>query len=98
MESSGKNLWVGITDRETEGVFKYLNGQTVNARVNQDENLLYYFETEPDGERRENCVHLLKPFNKNMPHYVLNDAPCNYVTTALGGDWHGLCEIKNPTF
>merc|ERR1719427_1440111 len=37
MQSSGKQLWVGITDRETEGVYKYLNGQTVN----QNEPLLY---------------------------------------------------------
>ena len=88
MESSGKQLWVGITDRETEGVFKYLNGKTVN----QGETLLYYFKTKPDGGRYENCVHIIRPT------FVLNDAPCNFVTNSWGGDWHGLCEIRNQTF
>merc|ERR1719376_82704 len=26
METSGKNLWIGMTDRVTEGTWKYLNG------------------------------------------------------------------------
>ena len=87
MQSSGKQLWVGITDRETEGVYKYLNGQTVN----QNEPLLYKLNF-PGGGRGENCLHFIQDVSR------LNDAPCNYVTTSWGGNWHGFCEIKNPTF
>ena len=44
MESSGKNLWIGMTDRDTEGTWKYLNGDIVRAHENQGEELLYYFK------------------------------------------------------
>ena len=92
MESSGKQLWVGITDRETNGVFKYLNGQTVNAQISQGETLLYYFRKgEPNNSGgNEECVHF----------YVngLNDRPCNTVTVRGQPDFYGLCEIKNQIF
>ena len=44
METSGKNLWIGMTDRETEGTWKYLNGIEVRAHESQGEELLYYFK------------------------------------------------------
>ena len=103
MESSGKNLWIGLTDRETEGTFKYLNGQRVNAHVSQGETLLYYFKGgEPNNSFRdqgvlisENCVHYVPPV---ISHYnnALNDAPCSWETNLWGHgvDFHGLCEIK----
>ena len=46
MESSGKNLWIGMTDRETEGTWKYLNGDIVRAHERQGEELLYYFKVQ----------------------------------------------------
>ena len=93
MESSENGLWVGITDRETEGIFKYLNGQTVNGRVNQGETLLYYFKgSEPNNYNGdEDCV----IFNY---YGELNDISCSTVTTAFGVDLHGLCEIKYLLF
>jgi len=98
MESSGKNLWVGFTDRETEGTFKYLNGETVNAHVSQGETLLYYFKGgEPNGDGgRGDCVHYVPPV---ISHYnnALNDVPCDVATNLWGHgvDFHGLCEIRH---
>ena len=98
MESSGKNLWIGMTDRETEGTFKYLNGETVNAHVSQGETLLYYFKGgEPNNSHHgipENCAHYVSHTNS------LNDAPCNTVTSLWGRgvDFHGVCEIKILNF
>ena len=98
MESSGKNLWVGVTDLETEGVFKYLNGQTVNAKLGQDEDLLYYFdEMQPNEGRIANCVHFAPPGLQLPLSNALNDAPCSTYTNRFGRgvDFHGLCEMKN---
>ena len=79
---------MGITDRETEGFFKYLNGQPVNPHSSQGETLLYYFKKgEPNNfNNEEDCVH----YNVNG----LNDRSCSTVTTELGYDLYGLCEIK----
>ena len=98
MESSGKNLWVGVTDLETEGVFKYLNGQTVNAKLGQDEDLLYYFdEMQPNEGRSANCVHFVPPGLQLPLSNALNDEPCSAVTDRWGRgvDFHGLCEMRN---
>ena len=46
MESSRKNLWIGMTDRDTEGTWKYLNGDIVRAHERQGEELLYYFKVQ----------------------------------------------------
>ena len=92
MESSENGLWVGITDRETEGIFKYLTGQTVNGRVNQGKTLLHYLKgSEPNNYNgEEDCV--------SFDGEGLNDRSCSTVTTALGVDLHGLCEIKYLLF
>jgi len=102
MESSGKNLWVGVTDIETEGTFKYLNGQTVNAKIDQDQSqdkdLLYYFdEMQPNEGRSANCVHFVYSKTQLPLNNALNDAPCNFVTNRWGRgvDYHGLCEMEN---
>ena len=88
MESSGKNLWVGIDDREHEGTFKYLNGQTVNPRIGQDEALLYYFQRgQPDNAMNEDCVKFT--LNQRLPATTqINDRSCS-------AERYGLCEIKN---
>jgi len=95
METSGKNLWIGMTDRETEGTWKYLNGDIVRAHENQGEELLYYFKgAEPNGDG--DCPHYVPQLIKHY-HNALNDCPCNTVTNLWGRgiDFHGLCEIKN---
>ena len=101
MESSGKNLWIGMTDRETEGTFKYLNGETVNAHVSQGETLLYYFKGgQPNNSGgNEHCAQFVPP-GVNLPlSNVLNDAPCSATTWGNSGvDFHGMCEIKILNF
>jgi len=91
VEASGKQVWVGITDRQTEGVFRYLNGEIVN--VIKDASFLYYFKAgEPNNSQgREECVHVLTKY------FELNDMDCTKVNY-YGADFHGLCEIKNFIF
>ena len=101
MESSGKNLWVGITDRESEGTFKYLNGEVVRAHERDGETLLYYFKGgEPNNDgNNEDCVHFVPTV---ISHYnnAIQDAPCHIETNLWhqNVDFHGLCEIKTNLF
>ena len=83
IESSREHLWIGMTDREQEGVFRYLNGQIVNAQIGQGETLLYYFiNGQPDNyENKQDCAVVLPEVLQ------LDDIPCSDVR-------FGLCEIK----
>ena len=87
VESSGKQVWVGITDRQTEGVFRYVNGEIVN--VDRSQSFLYYFAAgEPNNHGdNEDCVH----FWTDAPE--LNDMICS-VDSFKGADFHGLCEMR----
>ena len=91
IEASGKHVWVGITDRQTEGVFRYLNGEKVNIIKGQP--FLYYFRAgEPNiGSGKEDCVHFWREYRE------LNDVDCSWVDYG-GVDFHGLCEMKNYIF
>ena len=100
MESSDKMLWIGVTDRDNEGTFKYLNNnQTVKMHVSQGETFLYHFKNDqPNGGIRKNCVHCAPLIQqvREMDRNALNDAPCGTVTNLWGEnvDFHGLCEIE----
>ena len=84
IEASGKHVWVGITDRQTEGVFRYLNGEKVNIIKGQP--FLYYFRAgEPNNIGNEDCL----AYNNQ---YGLNDVNCSK------NGLHGLCEIKKSLF
>ena len=91
MEASGKQAWVGISDLQTEGVYRYVDGQVAN--VNRSRFFLYYFKAgEPNnGGGREHCVHYWREYGE------LNDADCNYYHLT-GADFHGLCEIEKKLF
>ena len=89
VESSGKQVWVGITDRQTEGVFRYVNGEKVNLVKGQP--FLYYFAAgEPNSAGNEDCLHYFPRLG------ALNDVKCDSVNLEET-DFHGLCEIK-PMF
>ena len=92
VKSSGKNIWVGITDRQTEGFFRYVNGQTVNIIKGQP--FLYYFTSgEPnDNGGNEDCLHFWTESGE------LNDIGCGVTSLSTGIDFHGLCEMKNFVF
>ena len=88
VEASGKHVWVGITDREKEGVYRYVNGQ--GSSVSRGKFFLYYYAPgEPSNARGvEDCVHYYRATRQ------LNDADCGWGNYE-GADFHGLCEIKN---
>ncbi|XP_051540892.1 C-type lectin domain family 4 member M-like isoform X2 [Myxocyprinus asiaticus] len=48
-ENSGKeNVWIGLTDSEKEGTWKWVNGKTLNSG--------FWRFGQPDGQRTENCA------------------------------------------
>ena len=95
MESSGKHLWVGIRGNRTARVYKYLNGDGVDARVGQGNNLLYHFHKgEPSGDG--DCVHFVPPGMKYLSK-SMNDQRCTSVDL-WKVDFHGLCEIRKKVF
>ena len=80
---------MGITDRQTEGVFRYVNGETVNVIRGQP--FLYFFAAgEPNSAGDEDCVVVKRKSE-------LNDIGCSY-SNINGFDFHGLCEMKNFIF
>ena len=90
-----KYLYIGITDLEVEGTWKFLNGEDfIEANSisywNRDSN-------EPNGGRRENCGTAVQYGEPGSPHadpsvpypyFRINDYYCtDYII-------YGICEIK----
>jgi len=100
MESSGKHLWVGITDREDEGTFKFLNGEVV--RLLESQPLLYNYKPYlPSGHARKfgNCIHYAPPVQRVRGEFrnAFKNDGCNVAGRSKVG-YHGLCEIQNKPF
>ena len=76
-----ENLWVGVTDRGTEGIWRFITDNTYFK--NEEENHLFpWAPTEPNNrEGKENCASV---------RYATNDLDDNFCSK----EFHGLCEIK----
>ncbi|XP_031141313.1 CD209 antigen-like [Sander lucioperca] len=59
-----KRLWIGLTDSETEGTWKWVDGTPLTKR--------YWHSEEPNGGERENCGNTYHYPSENS----LNDSPC----------------------
>ncbi|XP_052423963.1 C-type lectin domain family 10 member A-like isoform X4 [Carassius gibelio] len=46
--SGGAEVWIGLTDIEVEGSWKWVDGSTVTSE--------FWWSTEPNGQRGENCA------------------------------------------
>ncbi|KAK3590353.1 hypothetical protein CHS0354_029577 [Potamilus streckersoni] len=58
-------VWVGSTDITLEGIWKWLNGETINR--------IFWYPEQPDNwQGEEHCGQMMKVFN-----YLMNDEYCN---------------------
>ncbi|KAH3884291.1 hypothetical protein DPMN_008270 [Dreissena polymorpha] len=63
------NYWIGASDLETEGIFKYVTGEIV-AFFN-------FPDTEPNGETQENCMQIFGIHKDVTERDKMNDNKCD---------------------
>ena len=75
------DVWIGLNDINSEGVFEWINGDPYRNEV-------AWLPNQPDNANNEDCAHI------NVDHSrreEMNDLPCTR------GDVKALCEIAIST-
>ncbi|XP_074922829.1 C-type lectin domain family 10 member A-like [Chelonoidis abingdonii] len=84
-ETKGQDHWIGLTDRETEGSWRWVDGTEYRADASRE----FWVHDQPDNwdqgiGSREDCVHI-HPINQNF----WNDANCTLPSRWICKQAHG---------
>ena len=67
-ETETKKVWIGATDAESEGVWKWEDGSPFNFQG---------WVHQPDGRTNENCAELYNTYENSYNHKGWNDLDCH---------------------
>ena len=88
VRTHNENLWVGVTDRGTEGIWRFITDNTFyrdykKEEENEGNHLFPFASGEPDNsDGKQHCA---------LVRFTTNDLDDDYCSVIL----HGLCEIKD---
>ncbi|KAI2663234.1 C-type lectin domain family 4 member M [Labeo rohita] len=81
--SSNAKVWMGLTDIDVEGTWKWVDGSTLTSR--------FWDPREPNGQRKENCALTYSPGWADYPCYISVPKRKRHLT--LRSEDHGLVNV-----
>ena len=69
-ETETKKVWIGLTDAESEGVWKWEDGSPFNFQG---------WVYQPDGQTNENCAELYNTYENSYNYKGWNDLNCHSI-------------------